>query len=126
MSTAGFKVEGLNQVVRALQEIGFETDDLKDAFSRIAQEGAQIAAQEAPKRSGRLSGDVRGNRAKSKAVVAAGRSSVPYAGPINYGWRARGIAPNPFMQRTDNRMAPKAIDMLEDEINKQIRARGLH
>lgn len=138
--TAGFKVVGLNAVVRDLQALGLEIDDLKAAFSTIAAEAAQVAAGFAPKRSGRLAGDVRGNRAKSKAVVTAGRVSVPYAGPINYGWGnlgsgwkhgkyatgIRGQYPgNPFMQKTDEVMQPVAIVRLEAEINRQIAKRGL-
>lgn len=121
----GFKVEGLNAVVRALQELGLETEDLKGAFSTLAAEGARVASGFAPRRSGRLAGDVRGNRAKSKAVVTAGRASVPYAGPINYGWPARGIAAAGFMQKADEQMQPRAVQLLEDEINRQIRSKGL-
>lgn len=120
---SGFRVEGLNSVVRALTQVGVEVDDLKDAFASIADEGAQVAAGFAPRRSGRLAGDVRGNRAKSKAVIAAGRAAVPYAGAINYGWPARGIAASGFMQRADEHMQPVAIQRLEDEINDKIRAK---
>ena len=118
---SGFRVQGLTSVVRALQQMGLDVDDLKDAFSKIAAEGAREAASFAPRRTGRLAGDVRGNRAKSKAVVTAGRASVPYAGPINYGWRARGIAPSLFMQKADQRMQPRALQLLEDEINRKIK-----
>lgn len=121
----GFTVEGLNRVVRELQAMGVEVSDLKAAFSKIAAEGAQRAAQYAPKRTGRLAGDVRGNRAKSKAVVTAGRAAVPYAGAINYGWPSRGIEASEFMQRADESMQPIALQMLEEEINNQIRSRGL-
>ena len=122
---SGFQVTGLNQVVRALLAVGVEVDDLKDAFSTIAAEGARIAAGHAPVRTGRLAGDIRGNRAKSKAVVTAGRVSVPYAGPINYGWAARGIEPSGFMQKADKELGPKALRRLEDEINAAIKRRGL-
>jgi hypothetical protein len=122
----GFKVEGLNALVRDLQRMGLEVDDLKEAFSTIAAEGAQVASGFAPKVTGRLAGDVRGNRAKSKAVIAAGRVSVPYAGPINYGWPKRNIAANGFMQKADAVMQPRAIQMLETEINRQIAKRGLN
>lgn len=123
---AGFRVEGLTQVVRALQQMGVDVDDLKGAFSKIADDAAQAAASFAPRKSGRLAGDIRGNRAKSKAVVTAGRSSVPYAGPINYGWPKRGIEPAGFMQRADQVMQPRALDALEDEINRAITRRGLN
>lgn len=125
VNTVGFRVEGLTSVVRGLQRLGLDVDDLKDAFAKISSEGAQIAAQHAPRRSGRLAGDVRGNRAKSKAVVTAGRASVPYAGPINYGWPRHGIAPALFMQAADAEMQPRALVLLEDEINRKIRERGL-
>lgn len=121
----GYKVEGLNQVVRALQQMGADVEDLKDAFSTIASDAAQTASSLAPRASGRLAGDIRGNRAKSKAVVTAGRSSVPYAGAINYGWPSRSIEPSLFMQRADQQTQPRAIQTLEDEINRKIRERGL-
>lgn len=124
-ATGGFHVQGLNEVVRDLVKMGVEVDDLKDAFAKIADEAAQAASSFAPKRSGRLAADVRGNRAKSKAVVTAGRSSIPYAGAINYGWPARGIEATNFMQRADQAMQTRAVDLLEDEINQKIRERGL-
>lgn len=124
-SSGGIRVEGLTQVVQALLAIGLEVDDLKGAFSNIADHGARLAAQYAPRRTGRLAGDIRGNRARSKAVVTAGRVSVPYAGPINYGWAARGIEPSGFMQKADQALQPYSLRRLEDEINTQIKKRGL-
>lgn len=125
VNRTGFRVEGLSEVVRDLQKIGVEVDDLKDAFAKIADEAAQTASSFAPRASGRLAADIRGNRAKSKAVVTAGRSSVPYAGPINYGWRDRNIEPALFMQRADQAMQTRAVHLLEDEINQKIRERGM-
>lgn len=121
----GLRVTGLTQVVRALKEIGLDVDDLKDAFSAIAREAADRAARHAPRKSGRLAADIRGNRAQSKAVVTAGRGSVPYAGPINYGWPARNIAASPFMQKADQEMQDRSVQLLEDGINTAIRRRGL-
>lgn len=124
-TSGGVRISGLTAVTRALLEIGLEVDDLKDAFSNIAARGARAAAQFAPKRSGRLARDIRGNRARSKAVITAGRVSVPYAGPINYGWAAHNIAPNGFMQKADQVIQPWALRELERDINKQIARRGL-
>jgi len=122
----GFKVEGLAQVVRDLQAIGLEVDDLKDAFSAIAAEGARVAAGFVHSQSGRLAGSLRGNKAKGKAVVTAGSAAaVPYAGPQNYGWKARNIRGQGFMQRTDAAMSPRAVALLENEINQVIRRKGL-
>ncbi len=124
-SRDGFTVQGVTAVVRDLQALGLGVDDLKDAFSSLASEGAEIAASHAPNLTGRLRGSVRGNRAKSKAVVIAGRSAVPYAAAINYGWPRRGIAASGFMQKASEEMEPKAIDRLEAEINHTIRRKGL-
>lgn len=125
VNRTGFQVQGLSQVVRAMQQMGVDVDDLKDAFAKIADEAAKIASSAAPRKSGRLAADIRGNRAKSKAVVTAGRASVPYAGPINYGWPKRNIEPANFMQRADQAMQTRALQTLEDEINQKIRERGL-
>lgn len=120
-----FRVDGLSAVVSALLAIGLEVDDLKDAFSKIARFGAVAAARHAPRRTGRLAGDIRGNRARSKAVVTAGRVSVPYAGPINYGWAAHGIEPSYFMQKADPEIEAYALPTLVAEINSSIRKRGM-
>jgi hypothetical protein len=123
--SGGVRVEGLSAVTRALVGLGLEVEDLKDAFSNIAREGAQLAARYAPKLSGALAGDIRGNRARSSAHVAAGRSALPYAGPVNYGWRAHNITANGFMQKADKDWQPYALKRLEQEINQQIARRGL-
>lgn len=122
----GVRMTGVPPVVRALREIGVEVEDLKDAFSEIARQGAVLASRYAPKRTGRLAADVRGNRSYSRAVIAAGRVSVPYAGPINYGWAAHGIEPSGFMQRADRELQPFALRRLEEDINASIRRRGLN
>lgn len=117
-------VEGLRTAVRDLEALGVDLDDLKDVFAGIAAEGAELASRYAPSRSGKLRASVRGNRAKSKAVVTAGRASVAYAGPINYGWRKRGIEPSRFMQRADADLERRAVAMLEEGIDRAITRHG--
>lgn len=123
--TPGTRVEGLQRTIRALQALGVDLEDLKDTMAEIAQEAKEIAASEAPDRSGALRASIRGNRAKSKAVVSAGGARVPYAGAINYGWRARGIKGVGFMQEADRVIGPRALQMLEAGINDKIKDRGL-
>lgn len=125
------RVEGLSAVVRGLLAAGLEVDDLKDAFSAIARFGAVVAAKYTPvgsgkdKHPGQLRADVRGNRARSKAVITAGRASIPYAGPINYGWKAHNISPAGFMQRADKDLRPWALRRLEANITTVLRKKGL-
>lgn len=124
-SRGGVQVEGLRKTVRALQELGVDAEDLKAVFSEIAREGSQVAAAHAPRRSGALSGTIRGNRAKSKSVVTAGRARVKYAGPINYGWPKRNIKGQRFLQRADTEMQQVAPDMLREGIEDIARKYGL-
>jgi hypothetical protein len=121
----GVRVEGLTQLTKNLQALGLDLEDLKDAFGSIADQGARLASSFAPKRSGLLAATVRGNRAKNKAVVSAGRARVPYAGPINYGWPSRHIEASSFMQRADERMRPIALAALDKAINAKIQEKGL-
>lgn len=125
MAAGGIRIEGLAKVVRDLQALGLEVSDLKEAFGSIASQGAELASGFAPRSSGRLAGNVRGNKAKNKAVISVGGASVPYAGPINYGWRTRNIAPAGFMQKADEAMQPKAAQQLEEAINHAIRRKNL-
>jgi hypothetical protein len=115
------RVEGLNQAVRALKRYGVEVADLKATFAEVAAEGARLASGYAPKLSGRLSGSVRGNKAQNKAVITAGGARVPWAGPINYGWRKRNIRPREFMQRADADLAPRVVGMLEEGLDEAAR-----
>lgn len=120
------QIYGLNRVTRGLVQVGVDVDDLKDAFADVARMGARTAARFVPSGgAGRLAGDIRGNRAKSKAVVTAGRARVPYAGPINYGWPKRNIQPSKFMQKADRAVAPYAYRRLQLGIDRTISRRGL-
>lgn len=125
MPQGGVRVEGLNRVVRALQGLGLEVEDLVNAFTAIATEAAQRAARHVNSRSGRLAGNIRGSKSKNKAVVRAGGAAVPYAGPINYSWPARHIAGQQFLQKADQEMQPIAVQKLELDLEAAIARKGL-
>lgn len=85
------------RVRRQLRALGDDLGDLKAANAAASALVAQAAAARAPRRSGRLAGSLRGNRAVGRAQVRAGGAAVPYAGPIHWGWEARGITAQPFV-----------------------------
>jgi hypothetical protein len=118
------RVDGLNKLVRDLSSLGINIDDLKDTFSEIAQAAAEVIRPGVPVKSGRLLASLRGNRAKNKAVVTAGRASVPYAGAINYGWPDRNIKGQRFMQRADAENE-RWVHMIDQGITEAIRKAGL-
>ena len=121
----GTRVTGLKETLRDLQKLGLDVDDFKESFGSIASRGAALAASYVNSRSGALAGTLRGNRAKNKSVIIAGRSSVRYAGPQNYGWKKRNIEPQRYMQKADEQLAPGLPRMLEAELTDKIRKRGL-
>lgn len=94
------RVVGARRLARTLRQFGEGIEDLKDANAEAAALVAAESARRAPRRSGALAGSIRGNRAVGKAVVAAGKAKVPYAGPIHWGWPARHIAANRFIWDT--------------------------
>lgn len=109
----------------ALKRLGLNLSDLSGVFGEIAREAAEDARMFAPKRSGALAADVRPGKAKTKAVVYAGRVSVPYAGAINYGWRDRHIAASLFMQRAADDKGPSAAERIAAEIQRLSNQVGL-
>lgn len=96
------EVEGYKEMRRLMRQIGDDKlkEMLKDANYEAAKIVADEAQKEAPKVSGRLAASVRPNRAVGYGAVRAGSAArVPYAGPIHYGWPARGIKANDFIGR---------------------------
>jgi hypothetical protein len=117
-------VQGMREMIRDLIKAGVDVEDVKDALAEVAKVGAYVAANLAPRRSGALVATIRGNRAKGKAVVTAGRARVRYAGAINYGWPKRNIRPAHFLQKTDKVMETRAPEIFEEEIEKIFKKYG--
>lgn len=121
----GVEVEGLRETVRSLEKAGVEVADLKEVFAPIAAEAADVTRGFLPRRSGKLMSSARGNKAKNKAVVTIGRASVPYAGPIIYGWPKRGIKAARTNVKVDQVMETRAPQMLEDGIYRIFEKYGI-
>lgn len=116
MPRALVEVKGRASVVRTLKKFGLAMEDFLEVNTALARDAAELVASEAPIRSGRLRSDVRGNKAKTRISVLAGRVRIPYAGPINWGWPSRPnhakgwrggpIPANNFMQRGAEKAVP--------------------
>lgn len=101
------KIVGLNKFSRALKDYEGAIEDLKEAHKQSAQLVADTARPNVPVRSGRLAGDMRVTGTKRGGRVAQGRKSIPYAGPVHFGWpnrpdpskgwRGGPIRPNPWI-----------------------------
>lgn len=94
---ASIQVDGLRELRATLRAAGLAYDELKGAGLEAAGLVLDLARQLTPVDSGALVGTERAAGQAKGAVVRAGYASVPYAGPIHFGWPDHGIAPNPFM-----------------------------
>lgn len=93
---------GLAELAHALRQAPSRMDRELRKANKEAVEKAVVppVRRGAPKRSGRLAQSVRALATAKRAQLAVGTSAkVPYAGPINFGWPARGIKAQEFIYR---------------------------
>jgi len=108
------QIDGAREIRRQLKAAGDDLNDLK----ALHKKAAAIAAGGADKRvphgpTGRLAGTVRASGTKTAGIIRAGRKSVPYAGPIHWGWAARGIKAQPFLSQGAQATEPQWIPIYE-------------
>lgn len=115
------RVTGLRETIRTLEQLGVQVADLKEAMTRIGTLVGREAYTLARKKSGRMAGSIRPGRAKSKAIIRAGRAGLPYVGVQHYGWPGHGITPNPFLTDAAENKQREAVTELSDSLNSLIR-----
>ena len=106
------RIQGADKAMRALARAGAETQDMKDLMHSLGSLVVKTAKPLTPHRTGRLADSIRAGRGKTKAVVTAGRKSIPYAGVIHYGWPAHHIKPSMFLV--------KALEVKNEEIVRNL------
>lgn len=113
-------VKGLRTLARTLKRAGADMNDLKAAYLKTANAVKPEIKTAAPRRSGRLSRSVRASATQKSGVVRAGSKSVPYAGPINYGWPGHNIRPRYFMQDGLVQAQDEVDDIFAEALQKAI------
>jgi hypothetical protein len=81
-------VRGVAETTRALKGLGVAAADLKAAHQKVAELITPIAASRSRHRTGALASSWTPAAVAGSARI---RSTLPYAGPMEYGWPARGI-----------------------------------
>ena len=82
------KITGLRETLKALNDIGAETEDMRDLMHDVGMVVVRHAKARAPRGdTQKLVRSLRAGRGKTKAVVRAGGARIPYAGVIHYGTR---------------------------------------
>lgn len=119
------KVTGDREVAAAFRKLGYKSSDLSEVFGRIASVVAADARSLAPKVSGRLAASIKPARYKTRAVISAGSSAVPYSGVQEYGWPGRNIRPQPFMRPAADSKADSSAEQIAAEMQRLINQAGL-
>lgn len=143
----GVRVVGLKQFTKELKQFGDEAvDDIKSAHemaAKIVYEAAKPKApvhgsrsvisgkpywRDPPQAAGTLAASLRYSGTQRGGFVRGGKKSVPYAGPVHFGWpsrpnAARGwqggpIPPNPFIFDALDERRKEVADAFERYIDK--------
>ncbi len=112
--TEKIEVRGARRLRATMKRAGIDLDELKTAHRDAAD--VVVKATRAPNVTGRLQSTVRPGATKTMAIVRAGYASVPYAGPIHWGWPRRGIRAQPFLSDAATSSESTWIQAYENEI----------
>lgn len=114
------KVEGAKQLRATLKKAGVDLGDLKAAHLEAAQIAERGADARAPRLSGRLAGTLRSSGTRTAGIVRAGRASVPWAGPVHWGWPGHNIKANPFISEGAQATESTWIDVYQQALDHAI------
>jgi hypothetical protein len=97
------RIQGARELRRNINRMQDAVDtqaakaDMKAAHLQGAAIVRDVAVTLVPIQLGRLRDTIRASGTIKSGRVRAGFVRVPYAGPIHFGWPARGIKPQPFL-----------------------------
>lgn len=113
-----YKVDGLKQLRSTMRKAGDDLSEFKDINRQAA--GIVAGAADAPTRTGTLAASIRPAGTKTAGIVRAGKKSVPYAGPIHWGWPAHNIEPQTFLTDAAKSTEPQWVPLYQERLEKII------
>ena len=121
-----FSINGLKEVASSLDKIEKGIRENLELNKELSSNLAQKASAMAPKLTGALASSVVGNPSSERAQIVAGSAAVPYAGVIEYGWPARNIQPQPYLNKAVNDNLGYIIEKYEDSIKDIVKKYDLN
>lgn len=117
------EIDGLKELQRDLRKLGDDAKkEMKPAHLKAAELVIMGAKRYVPFRTGALLNSLKPFARQTAGVVRAGNASVPYAGPIHFGWPTRHIKPQPFLysavDERRNEIATIYAERMGELINK--------
>lgn len=121
---ARVEVKGDRQLRKALKRVEGNVSELREVHRSAGEVVEGEARTLVPVESGLLRDTIRlsirlAGRA-SGTTVMAGKSMVPYAGPIHFGWAARNIEPQPFLYDALDRRRDDVLDRYQRGVDSVI------
>ena len=118
MARAAVTVDGLDELRRNLRRVkDRELDaELKKIHEELAREVVRGAEPNVPVQTGALLASLRAAGTTRDAIGRVGKSSVPYAAAIHWGYPAHGIAGRPFLQDAAERLERDIVDRYDREV----------
>lgn len=126
MTRPEIKVDGARELRRALKQFEGGIADLKAAHADAAAVVEDRAEELVPRLTGLLEGSIRSSGQASSGIVRAGTASVPYAGPIHFGWPGHNIEPQPFLYDALDDRTTQVIESYERHVDGLIDRYGLN
>lgn len=119
------RIEGLRQLVRALDNAGSDAQDMKDLMHEIGM--IVVRGAQPPVLTGRLRDSMRAGKGKTKAVVRAGSegSRLPYGAVVHYGNPHRDLPANPFLTESLVRNRRAVFEKLDNGILQILKKNNL-
>lgn len=116
---AAMRVVGADKLRAGLKRAGDDLEDGKEVHASIAGVVARRADPPVGS-SGRTAASVRPGATKRQAIVRAGRASIPYVGPVHYGWPARNIEPNTWLVDAAMETEPVWFPLYEQYVQRSL------
>ena len=123
--TQSIKIQGAKELRRELRKMGDDMQDLKELNLDVATIVSDRAKDLVPRRTGNLADTIRPAGTKTAGRVRAGFKRVPYAGVIHFGFPARGINPQPFLNDALNELHNEVFETYFKGVKKIQKKAGL-
>lgn len=117
MATGGVSIDGLTQLVSSLDRASEELVDFTEPHRDAMRVLVSAAVPNTPRRSGALAA---GHRIDATPTTGAVVNDRVYAGPIHWGWPARGIRAQSWLTDTATRLESKLIKPYEDHVDSVV------
>ena len=119
----GVRVEGLRKVIRSVEKLGVDVEDLRSVFTRIGARALSTANAGTPVRTGALKATNKASKRKNSVYLYSGTKRVNYAIYPHYGTVHQPATY--YLSNVVQKDGPWAVEQLDKELATLIKKAGL-